>query len=577
MRHNRRFFSLGLSMGVLSALAVTRAAVAADFYIDPGAGSAQNDGSAASPWATLEGVVQAGHFGAEIHAGDTVWLRSGYHGEVVISGGDYMPPITIQAASGQKPTLRRIQFRNTAGFVARGLSISPSYGTASGTVTMIDFDSSASRVTVEDSEAFSVADASGWTEDDWVNVSSNGAQVDGTSNVLRNTVFRNVRFGIGASGPGAVIERNQVINFSADGLRGLGDDEIFQYNLVKNAYVGDPPDANHDDGFQSWSGGSGGVAVGAGEVRGIVLRGNTIINYEDDNQPFKNSLQGIGCFDGTFVDWIVENNVVITDHWHGITFLGARGVRVVNNTVIDRNDVTPGPPWISVDNHKDGTAPSGCIVRNNLVTDLANAATGVTEDHNTVIAPGDFAQFFVNAGGFDLHLVQTAPAVNAGSSDLAPSVDHDGVPRPQGSAVDIGAYEWHDASVVVPDGGFPGTGGSAAGTGGGSSSSGGGSAGGGASNGGGSGAGGNGAGTGGSPSGTGGRSGGGTTSGTAGSTAGTNGQAGTAANAGTNAEASSGDESSCGCRLASRSGHAGSIALLGLAAALIVRRRSRRG
>jgi len=372
------------------------------------------------------------------------------------------------------------------------------------------------------------------------------------------------------------------VNFSADGLRGLGDNEIFQYNVVKNVYVGDPPDTNHDDGFQSWSGGSGGVAVGTAEVRGIVLRGNTIINYEDENQPFRTALQGIGCFDGTFVDWVVENNVVITDHWHGITLLGARGVRVVNNTVIDRNNVSPGPPWISVDNHKNGTAPSGCIVRNNLVTDLANAATGVTEDNNTVIVPGDFAQFFVNPGSFDLHLLQTAPAVNAGSSDLAPAIDHDGVPRPQGSAVDIGAYEWHDPSVVVPDGGFPGTGGSVAGTGGASSSSGGGSAAGGrASNGGsGSSAGGSGAGMGGSSSGAGGgRAGGGTASGTAGSSAGANGQAGTNVDAGANAAngaASSGDESSCGCRLASRSGHAGPATLLGLIAGLIVRRRSRR-
>ena len=33
-------------------------------------------------------------------------------------------------------------------------------------------------------------------------------------------------------------------------------------------------------------------------------------------------MHGIGCFDGMFVDWVVENNVIITDHWHGITFAG---------------------------------------------------------------------------------------------------------------------------------------------------------------------------------------------------------------------------------------------------------------
>ncbi|UCD52697.1 MAG: hypothetical protein JSW27_08675, partial [Phycisphaerales bacterium] len=142
----------------------------------------------------------------------------------------------------------------------------------------------------------------------------------------------------------------------------------FEYNTVKNCYN---VNANHDDGFQSWSVGPGGV--GTGEVVGVVLRGNTIINYEDPNQPHRGALQGIGCFDGTFVDWVVENNVVITDHWHGITLGGARGCLVINNTVLDRNEQRPGPPWICIDRHKNGTAPVDCVVRNNLATDFRNA------------------------------------------------------------------------------------------------------------------------------------------------------------------------------------------------------------
>ena len=115
---------------------------------------------------------------------------------------------------------------------------------------------------------------------------------------------------------------------------------MFQYNVVKNCY---DVNANHDDGFQSWSRGPQGV--GTGEVVGMVLRGNTIINYEDLDQPHRGTLQGIGCFDGMFVDWIVENNVIITDHWHGITLSGATDSRVVNNTVVDLNETSPGPPW----------------------------------------------------------------------------------------------------------------------------------------------------------------------------------------------------------------------------------------
>lgn len=52
---------------------------------------------------------------------------------------------------------------------------------------------------------------------------------------------------------------------------------------MKNVYVGDPPDANHDDGFQSCSVGPGGV--GTGEVVGVVLRGNFILNLERTRAP----------------------------------------------------------------------------------------------------------------------------------------------------------------------------------------------------------------------------------------------------------------------------------------------------
>ena len=77
--------------------------------------------------------------------------------------------------------------------------------------------------------------------------------------------FQGSIFGISVSGANALVERNTVSNFSADGLRGLGNFGTFQYNVVKNCY---DVNENHDDGFQSWSVGTGGV--GTGEVVGVV-------------------------------------------------------------------------------------------------------------------------------------------------------------------------------------------------------------------------------------------------------------------------------------------------------------------
>jgi len=316
-----------------------------------------------------------------------------------------------------------------------------------------NFRGPVSDVRVEDCILFSVEDTSNWTIDDWNNKSANGISSDGERVVVRSNTLRNVNFGISMSGPHALVEHNLVENFAGDGMRGLGDYDVFQYNTVKNCY---DVNANHDDGFQSWSVGQDGV--GTGEVVGVELRGNTIINYEDPNQPFRGTLQGIGCFDGMFVDWVVENNLILVDHWHGITLLGARGCRIVNNTVLDLNNEDPGPPWIRIGNDKDGTPPEDCVVRNNLATAFnSEDSSGVTSDHNLTIT--DATALFVDPPNFDFHLKPGTEAIDTGSSDLAPAQDKDGVPRPQGDAVDLGCYEYHEGPIVYPDGGVSDDGG----------------------------------------------------------------------------------------------------------------------
>ena len=60
-------------------------------------------------------------------------------------------------------------------------------------------------------------------------------------------------------------------------------------------------------------------------------------------------------------------------------------------------------------------------------------------DHNLKIT--DPAEHFADPGGRDLRLKPGSPAIDAGSSDLAPKTDRSGARRPQGRGVDIGAFE----------------------------------------------------------------------------------------------------------------------------------------
>ncbi|MCF7975347.1 MAG: right-handed parallel beta-helix repeat-containing protein [Phycisphaerae bacterium] len=433
---------------------------AADFYIDPEQGSVEGDGSASHPWRSLQAVIDKGliqtytwaqlpykagcalvqrNADAPIQGGDTIWLRSGYYGQVLIDRHYNTDTITLAAAPKCRPRFAGLHIRSSSNWTIKGLTISAEFAEPYKRQTLVQLQTHGWHgpihdVTVMNCAVSSVSDTSAWTAQEWNGMACNGFQVDGTRMTICANQVRNVNFGISVDASHSLIQNNLVENFSGDGLRGLGDYSTFEYNTVKNCYkVND----NHDDGFQSWSVGPDGV--GSGEVKGIVLRGNTIINSEDPDQPLQGALQGIGCFDGTFVDWVVENNVVVVDHWHGITLLGARHCRIMNNTVMDSKPGTPGPPWIKIDKHKNGTLPEGCVVANNL--GIVSSARGVAQENNMNIE--DPLALFVAPDRFDFHLLSTASAIDAGTSKDAPELDRDRIKRPHGRGVDLGAYEWH--------------------------------------------------------------------------------------------------------------------------------------
>lgn len=453
---------------------------ATDFYVDPIHGSSGGDGSAGNPWRTLEEVwesdlIETRHWsslpyeegaqlevineGAPVQPGDRLILRSGFHGQLWLRGAYNELPITVVAEDGHTPQLSRVFLSAAANWQIRGVSISPSHAPTYSTATMVEVENHGYhgpswKVVVEDCDIFSVDDASTWTADDWIHVAASGVHVEGENvSVLRNTL-RNVRHGISVSGDHAEIRRNTIDGFSADGMRGNGDFGLFEYNTIKNAFAGSGHgDGNHDDGFQAFTVGPGGV--GTGEIRGVVLRGNLFLNHENPEHPLFSTLQGIGCFDGFYVDWTVENNVVITDHWHGISFYGLRDSRLVNNTVIDIKPGDPGPPWIRVTEHKDDTPSQNVLVRNNLSQSYSLSGIDLTADHNLEVT--EPAVHFVDPP-LDVHLLATSPALDAGTALGAPPLDAERIPRPQGAGVDLGAYERHAGVERAPDRDDPCTG-----------------------------------------------------------------------------------------------------------------------
>jgi hypothetical protein len=429
------------------------------FYVDPATGNINNDGSASAPWSTLQEVIENNKIetmrtasqpyhdgvgyvvknaGAPVKAGDTIILRSGHHGDVFINSYFNTEYINVIAEPGA--TVSRLRIQSGSKWRFKGLTVRPDPGyTSSYSLVFLEthsWNGPVSNITIDDFTIYSVQDSStAWSTSDpvdWDTLACDGIIADGDDMTIRRNTLKNVDFGITMSGNYGLISGNTVENFAGDGMRGLGNDLFFEYNTVKNCYA---VNANHDDGFQSWS-----INNDPPRER-VVLRGNTIINYTDPNQPFRGTLQGIGCFDGWYINWVVENNVVITDHWHGISLYGAINSRIVNNTVIDQNDTTPGPPWIGFFDHKNGSPCANCIIRNNIAPSYA-VGTGTTADHNYEIPNyASYAGLFVDHQNFNVRLRPGSLLIDAGSADLAPLKDREGTLRPVGAGVDLGAYE----------------------------------------------------------------------------------------------------------------------------------------
>ncbi len=414
-----------------------------NYYCDPVNGKLDNNGlTKSSAWPALESIIS----GKSILAGDTIYLMSGNHGSPFINKS-YSEDVVITKFPDEHPVIKFIVFSGASHWKLDSLTISsegirvrfdpplehPVYPVKDN--SLIQITDNSSNITIENCFIASVENSSGWTKNDWNYKAWNGIYCTQNSDItIRNCHLKNINFGIHntSSCVNHLYEHNIIENFGGDGLRGHGTNTVIQYNVVKNAY---DTNGNHDDILQAFS----------GDPVGLVLRGNLFASHTNPSQPFKSKCQGIGCFDGTFYDFIIENNIVATSHWHGITLLGAENCKIINNTVVDLDNSDSSKPWIMIGDHKDGTPSSNCIIRNNI-TPTVKEGTGVTIDHNLLVSYSEYDTYFVDFDNFNLQLKQGTPAVDAGSESEAPSIDIHRNSRPWGDGYDIGAYEFEKST-----------------------------------------------------------------------------------------------------------------------------------
>lgn len=441
-----------LSAAVLLAVlaATTAPGVPATYYVAP-SGADSGPGTITEPWKTI------GKAATTLAPGDTVLIRAGTYAEQVQVGvsGEAGAEVTFAAYPGESPVLDGTSVVVSTGDLAglfevvqrswvrvRGLRVQHA-GPGELTAGVLVEDSS--HVTVESCSTYETT--------------SSGIGVWGGSDVtlVGNDIAR------ACTGP--MQESISVGGTTRFELRG---------NVVRDG----PPLPAGKEGICVKDGSNGGT-VHHNQVSG--LHGKVGLYLDAwDKHTFDVDVHGNRVFSIEGADGIalasemggllenirVHDNVCFENGYYGIS-VGVNGtsathpmsgIAIVNNTAVG-NGTTGWGGGITVYN----PGASDVVVRNNVVN--ANAAFqiavsadvpagAVTVDHNLIypflgtepdeVRGTDYVEadpLFVGAATHDFHLQAASPAIDRGNPALAPSADADGLLRPQGAGVDLGAFE----------------------------------------------------------------------------------------------------------------------------------------
>ena len=420
------------------------------YYIDPVNGSAEGDGSENSPWKTLQQVIDDGliqyykrsdvndpnslvfvNEDAPVKEGDELILRDGYHGNISLQNFTFIEGwLTIR---GQNNEAVLSQFKIIGAFknvylknfkiIKDSFEGDGNYWEAevlnkNATGSMIHLSSGywgdGSNLKLNNITIKTTENANSWTVRDWLDKSASGITLRTVEEIeIYNCTLENLDSGMNFSylADNCKAISNKILNFSHDGVRIDSNNLDFNYNQIIGCIYVDSelPEYRHHDGIQGWSRGDDG-GTGGGTLKNVTLRGNLIVmGAPGDDNPGK--LQAIGCFDGFFENWTVENNIIFTDNYHGIALYGLIDGKVLNNTVLAQDTGYDRTPWIEIESHKSRGPSRNSIIANNIVSRSVNVneeGENIRVENNYVLTSEQtyslMYEIFIDPDNFDFRL-----------------------------------------------------------------------------------------------------------------------------------------------------------------------------
>jgi parallel beta-helix repeat protein len=428
------------------------------YYCNPVNGSNSNDGSLANPFSTF-GSVNWASIGLQDN--DIIYLLDGNHGEGYLGNQQFSTNLFIKSVNNYQAVLTKIQINNSNHIIFEGVKFDASLGSFSKEEAIVVGDDNTNFINLNNCLIQSAYSSSTWTKTDWYNNTASGVQFRGNNITLKNNTFLNLYHAVELRGDNSFMQNNLIENFAGDAIRGLGSNSIYEYNTIKNCFIEDYA-INHDDAFQAYK------LFGNNVIENIVFRFNKIIIFENpsqfvvDNDLIGNSMQALIITDGSAESWTIENNLIVSNHYHGISLYGAQNCRIQNNTVIQSplfTDIDEIPRIFIDDQDKSGQtrANKNNVIRNNICAQY----TPWTYDSTTIVENNidinqnnysNYSNHFLDYPNNDFHLQASSPAVDFGVNTNATSLDLDVNNRIyNNNIIDAGCYEFQGNSTDTPE------------------------------------------------------------------------------------------------------------------------------
>ena len=457
-------------------------------FVDPVKGSNTGDGTAQKPWKSLAFILNPANkiiatngrkAGVEtpllpmntagaLKGGDTVMLMSGNYGDVTLQNVFNDKFITVMAAPGQTPVISHLRVTGGSRWLFQGITFeyaNPSAPKGKVVPSFVNltqvydgWQGSSSNIIFDSSTFRSTTDVSGWSDEDWfTRPEFYSLSIKSPCVAVTNSIFRNVQNAIALWAKQALVKNNVIDHFSNDGIDLVTGDVTIYGNTIENGTM-TKLSQFHPDGIQGWSQTVNGKEQ---ENANVVIDSNKVYNYSLNSD---NWLQAIDMFRGVWNNLLVQNNSVVTNHYHGITVWGAKNSKIINNTVMPSNP-SVYPTWISVKPSPNGPSQN-VLVRNNVAYQIHALDKAITFDHNATVigfytlsgeklvyhsgsdtasknlvlpnAMATFQGLDPSKLQYDARLKSTSSLIGAGMATAAPTLDILG--RRRASPTDIGAY-----------------------------------------------------------------------------------------------------------------------------------------